>query len=140
MKPRLLAISGSLTGSVQLLVDGQLSIGREESNQLCLVDPVVSRRHCTIQQTGLQFELIDLDSHNGTFVNGIPIRRRNIDHGDTIRIGSSELVFLTHEGEVFPNAGTRRAYGSFNPTLTTTSHRKCTTGSGIRSRGWANGA
>jgi transcriptional regulator with GAF, ATPase, and Fis domain len=119
MKPRLLAISGSLTGTVQPLVEGQLSIGREESNQLCLVDPVVSRRHCTIQQTGLQFELIDLDSHNGTFVNGIPVRRRNVDHGDTIRIGGSELVFLTHEGEVFPNAGTRRAYGSSNSTLTT---------------------
>jgi transcriptional regulator with GAF, ATPase, and Fis domain len=119
MKPRLLAISGSLTGTVQPLVDGQLSIGREEANQLCLVDPVVSRRHCTIQQTGLQFELIDLDSHNGTFVNGIPIRRRDIDHGDTIKIGGSELVFLTHEGEVFPNAGTRQHYGSSSSTLTT---------------------
>jgi len=100
MKPRLLAISGSLTGTVQPLVDGQLSIGRDESNQLFLTDPVVSRRHCSIQQTGPQFELVDLDSHNGTFVNGIPIRRRIIDHGDTIRIGNSELVFLLHEGEV----------------------------------------
>ena len=100
MKPRLLAISGSLTGTVQPLVDGQLSIGRDESSQLLLTDPVVSRRHCAIQQSGVQFELVDLDSHNGTFVNGIPIRRRIIDHGDTIRIGNSELVFLLHEGEV----------------------------------------
>jgi Nif-specific regulatory protein len=100
MKPRLLAISGSLTGTVQPLLDGQLSIGRDESSQLFLTDPVVSRRHCAIQQAGLQFELVDLDSHNGTFVNGIPIRRRILDHGDTIRIGNSELVFLLHEGEV----------------------------------------
>jgi transcriptional regulator with GAF, ATPase, and Fis domain len=100
MKPRLLAISGSLAGTVQTLADGQLSIGRDESSQLCLTDPLVSRRHCAIRQTGLQFELVDLDSHHGTFVNGIPIRRRIIDHGDTIRIGSSELVFLLHEGEV----------------------------------------
>jgi transcriptional regulator with GAF, ATPase, and Fis domain len=119
MKPRLLAISGSLTGTVQVLVDGKLSIGREESSQLCLIDPVVSRRHCAIQQTGLQFELVDLDSHNGTFVNGIPIRRRNIDHGDTIRIGSSELVFLTHEGEVFPNTELRLSDPSSDSTLTT---------------------
>jgi transcriptional regulator with GAF, ATPase, and Fis domain len=119
MKPRLLAISGSLTGTVQPLVDGQLSIGREESSQLCLIDPVVSRRHCAIHQTGLQFELVDLDSHNGTFVNGIPIRRRNIDHGDTIRIGGSELVFLTHEGEVFPNAEMRLGEASSDSTLTT---------------------
>jgi Nif-specific regulatory protein len=103
MKPRLLAISGLLTGTVQPLVDGQLSIGRDDSSQLCLIDPIVSRRHCAIQQAGLQFELIDLDSHNGTFVNGVPIHRRSIDHGDTIRIGNSELVFLTHESEIVPN-------------------------------------
>ena len=104
MKPRLLAISGTLTGTVQPLVDGRLSIGRQESNQLCLVDPVVSRQHCTIRQFVDGFELDDLDSHNGTFVNGIPIHRKIIAHGDTIRIGNSELVFLLHEGEVVPNS------------------------------------
>src|ERR1700737_2927893 len=119
MKPRLLAISGSLTGTVQPLVDGRLSIGCEESSQLCLSDPAVSRKHSAIRQNGLHFELIDLDSQNGTFVNGIPIRRRNIDHGDTIRIGSSELVFLTHEGEVFPNEEMRPSEASSNSTLTT---------------------
>jgi Nif-specific regulatory protein len=107
MKPRLLVISGSLTGTVQSLVDGQFSIGHDESNQLCLNDPGVSRRHCAIQQTGLHFELVDLDSHNGTFVNGIPVRRKTIDDGDTIRIGNSELVFLLHESEVLPNSTIR---------------------------------
>jgi transcriptional regulator with GAF, ATPase, and Fis domain len=107
MKPRLLAISGSLTGTVQPLVDGLLSIGRDESSQLRLIDSAVSRRHCTIQQNGLEFELVDLDSRNGTFVNGIPIRRRTIDHGDTIRIGNSDLVFLMHEGEVITDSKIR---------------------------------
>ena len=104
MKPRLLALSGSLTGTVQPLVDGCLSIGRQESNQLCLVDAVVSRQHCNIRQSAGGFELTDLDSHNGTFVNGIPIHRKIIAHGDTIRIGNSELVFLLHEGDVVPNS------------------------------------
>jgi len=107
MKPRLLVISGSLTGTVQPLIDGQLSIGRDASSQLCLIDPLISRKHCTIHQAELQFELIDLDSHNGTFVNGIPIRRKTIGHGDTIRIGNSELVFLIQEGEVATNSETR---------------------------------
>jgi transcriptional regulator with GAF, ATPase, and Fis domain len=119
MKPRLLAISGSMTGTVQPLIDGRLSIGREESSQLCLSDPAVSEKHSAIRQKGLQFQLIDLDSQNGTFVNGIPIRRRNIDHGDTIRIGSSELVFLTHEGEVVPDAEMRLSEASSSSTLTT---------------------
>ena len=117
MKPRLLAISGSLTGTVQPLVDGLLSIGRDESCQLRLIDSAVSRRHCTIQQNGLEFQLVDLDSRNGTFVNGIPIRRRMIDHGDTIRIGNSDLVFLMHEGEVVTDSKIR-AIGPAPPSTT----------------------
>jgi transcriptional regulator with GAF, ATPase, and Fis domain len=119
MKPRLLVISGSLTGTVQPLIDGQLSIGRDASSQLCLIDPALSRKHCTIQQTELQFELIDLDSHNGTFVNGIPIRCKTIAHGDTIRIGNSELVFLIQEGEVVTNSETRPADLAFPSTPST---------------------
>src|SRR5260370_42251892 len=104
MQPRLLAISGSLTGTVRQLVDGQTSIGRDESNQFCLLDTVVSRKHCMIQQVGEQYEVVDLDSHNGTFVNGIPVSRKVVEHGDTIRVGRSEFVFLMHEGETVSNS------------------------------------
>ena len=46
------------------------------------------------------FQLIDLESHNGTFVNGIPVRRKLLTHGDNIRVGRCELVFLiTDESE-----------------------------------------
>jgi transcriptional regulator with GAF, ATPase, and Fis domain len=41
------------------------------------------------------FEIADLDSHNGTFVNGARVSRHTIQHGDRIRIGNSEFVFLT---------------------------------------------
>jgi transcriptional regulator with GAF, ATPase, and Fis domain len=107
MRPRLLAISGSLTGTIRPLAAGKISIGRDASNELCLTDNVVSREHCHIQQVGEQYELIDLDSHNGTFVNGIPIRRSFVGHGDTIRIGNAEFVFLIHEGELPDNPATR---------------------------------
>src|SRR5271170_5595879 len=99
MKPRLMAISGSLRGTVRPLIDGQISIGRGDSNHVCLMDRSVSRRHCTIEQVDERFELADLDSHNGTFVNGIPVRRKAVGHGDTIRVGHSEFVFLVHEGD-----------------------------------------
>ena len=114
MKPRLLAISGSLAGTVRELTDSQISIGRDETNQLCLIDPTVSRKHCTIQQIGEQFELVDLDSKSGTFVNGMPVRRKLLDHGDTIRMGGDELVFLMHEGEEIP-IPKRRANGFSTP-------------------------
>ena len=105
MNPRLLAISGSLTGALRELTNKPLSIGRLEANQLCLADPTVSRVHCTIQQRdgdSGQYELVDLDSRSGTFVNGMPVLRRSLEHGDTIRIGSGDFLFLTHEGEVVP--------------------------------------
>jgi transcriptional regulator with GAF, ATPase, and Fis domain len=118
MKPRLLAIAGSMTNTVRHLVDGQISIGRDEANQLCLLDSAVSRRHCTIQQAGDRFELVDLDSHNGTFVNGVPVGRKFIDHGDTIRIGNSEFVFLTHQGESYSTTRVHLSDGSSHSTLT----------------------
>ena len=99
MKPRLMAVSGSLRGTVRTFIDGQISIGRSETNQLRLIDPLVSRHHCTIRQNDAGFELTDLDSHNGTFVNGIPVRRKALEHGDAVRVGSSELIFLVEEGD-----------------------------------------
>ena len=118
MQPRLLAIKGSLTGTVRQLIDGQISIGRDDANQLCLVDPVVSRRHCTIRKTQEQHELVDLESQNGTFVNGTPIRRKTVAHGDTIRIGNAEFVFLTHEGEHTPTSKIRLSDSSSDTRLT----------------------
>jgi transcriptional regulator with GAF, ATPase, and Fis domain len=99
MQPRLLVISGSLTGTVRPLIDGHTSILLDESNQLSLIDTAVSREHCTIEQVGGDYEVVDRDSFSGTFVNGIPVKRKVLDHGDRIRVGKSELEFLVREGE-----------------------------------------
>jgi Nif-specific regulatory protein len=71
-------------------------MGRDASNQVEVGDPAVSRKHCSINalSTG-DFEIADLDSHNGTSVNGTKVSRRPLEHGDRIRVGSSEYVFLT---------------------------------------------
>jgi len=93
---RLIAISGSLKGTVRAVQDGVLSLGRDPSNHIVLRDRAVSRKHCIVSEVsaGL-FELADLDSHNGTFVNEIQVKRKAIQHGDRIRIGMSEFLFLT---------------------------------------------
>ena len=99
MAPRLVAISGPLAGDVVEVPDGEIAIGRDPANGVCLPDRIVSRRHCQIRRAGEGYELADLDSHNGTFVNGVPVRNKSIDHGDRIRIGHSELVFMLHAEE-----------------------------------------
>jgi Nif-specific regulatory protein len=63
-------------------------------------DSAVSREHCAISRvTQGIYEISDLDSHNGTFVNGIQVSRTPIQHGDLIRIGTSEFVFLIGEDD-----------------------------------------
>jgi len=99
MDARLLVVSGLLRGTTQPLIDGRLSIGSDKSNGLCLMDTTVSENHCRIEKVGERYEVVDLDSHSGTFVSGIPIRRKVIEHGETIHIGDSEIVFLIHDGD-----------------------------------------
>jgi Nif-specific regulatory protein len=90
---RLEAVSGPLKGRTFPLTEGELSIGREPSNQISLLDSLVSRRHCVIRKNGQGFLLQDLDSRNSTFVNSLPVKERLLADGDQIRVGKSILVF-----------------------------------------------
>ena len=100
MQPRLVIISGCSQGRVELLLGDKISIGRDATNQICVIDPAVSRRHCLLTSVDGGYEIADLDSHNGTFVNGVPVQRKQLQNGDTIRMGTCELVFLLSEDEV----------------------------------------
>ncbi|HZP24536.1 MAG TPA: FHA domain-containing protein, partial [Terriglobales bacterium] len=105
MDARVVVISGPSKGTVVRLKSDQLSVGRDSTNQLSLRDRAVSRRHYTVSKTDAAFHLVDLESHNGTFVNGIPVRRKLLAHGDTIRVGRCEMVFLiTEDDEQAPYA------------------------------------
>jgi Nif-specific regulatory protein len=90
---RLEAVSGPVAGRVFSLEEGELSIGREPSNQISLLDPLVSRRHCVLRRSGFDVRLEDLDSRNSTFVNGVPVKERVLVHGDQVRVGNSIFVF-----------------------------------------------
>jgi Nif-specific regulatory protein len=94
MMQRLAAISGPAAGQTFALAESVIAIGREPSNHILLPDPLVSRHHCQITETDGQFTLSDLGSANGTFVNGVPIKERVLQHGDLIKLGDSLLLFL----------------------------------------------
>ncbi len=94
--PRLLAISGLLKKTVWPVKDVPLILGRDPGNQVEVADPAASRRHCSLSEVSRGvFEIVDLESHNGTFVNEKRVSRTTMQHGDLIRIGWSEFVFLT---------------------------------------------
>ena len=73
LNPRLVGIGGPLKGTAFSLSPGEVSIGRDSSNQLWAPDPALSRRHCLVVATGEQVSIRDLGSRNGTLVNGVPV-------------------------------------------------------------------
>src|SRR3989442_1706334 len=99
MNPRLIAINGSLKGSTFLLNGDQVSIGRESASSVSLNHNSVSRRHCLIKREGDEFVICDLESFNGTFVNGVPVKEQTLEHADQIKIGRIALLFLLDESE-----------------------------------------
>ncbi|MGC9524348.1 MAG: FHA domain-containing protein [Limnospira sp.] len=75
-----------------------LTIGRDESNDTVVNHPSVSRHHAQIARQNGSFILTDLNSTNGTFVNGKPVTGdRTLMVGDTIRIGPCRFTFNVDE-------------------------------------------
>jgi len=77
----------------------ELMIGREPANNMMINDPLVSRHHCSIGTSEGQVRITDLESLNGTFVNDVPTREKTLEHGDRIKVGESQFVFLVEEDE-----------------------------------------
>jgi transcriptional regulator with GAF, ATPase, and Fis domain len=103
--PRLIVIAGALRGAIFALGAAEAFVGRDPANAVCLNDPSVSRRHCLIRGEAGQFKIIDLDSFNGTFVNGVPVNERSLEHGDQIAVGDILLLLLLRESEAEQTAG-----------------------------------
>jgi pSer/pThr/pTyr-binding forkhead associated (FHA) protein len=74
-----------------------VTIGREEGNVLRLNDERVSRFHAKVQHEDGDIILTDLESTNGTRVNGAPVQIRRLRAGDQVNIGRSMLLFGTLE-------------------------------------------
>jgi Nif-specific regulatory protein len=101
---RLAFVAGPLKDSAVELGDAEVSIGRDSSNSVRVADALLSRRHCVARREGEGFTLVDLESLNGTFVNGRPVREHALAHGDEINIGESRIVFLSGDAEITAEA------------------------------------
>jgi diguanylate cyclase (GGDEF)-like protein len=80
---------------MMLIESDELVIGRDSDADLMLPDNSVSRRHAIIRRTDEGFEIEDLGSTNGTFVDGKQTGRRLLHSGDTIRLGIFLYKFLS---------------------------------------------
>jgi hypothetical protein len=90
-------IDGADRGHVFADVPTPLTIGREEGNAIQLNDERVSRYHLKIQEDQNKIVLVDLESTNGTKVNGETVQLWILRPGDVISLGRSVLVFGSRE-------------------------------------------
>ena len=86
-------LEGLERGRVFESLETPVTIGREDDNSIQLNDERVSRFHSKIQEDGDRIILTDLDSTNGTRVNGRPIQLRVLRPGDQVAIGRCLLIY-----------------------------------------------
>ena len=89
----LVADRGANKGSFHQISGDRAVIGADAGCEVRIDDPHASDRHASIRFTDGTFSIADLDSTNGTKVNGDAVLREEINDGDRVSIGSSSWVF-----------------------------------------------
>jgi len=90
-------VQGADRGKIFPDLKPPITIGREEGNSIQLNDERISRFHCKIQEDNDHLVLTDLESTNGTRVNGQDCQLRILRFGDIISVGRSMLLFGTYD-------------------------------------------
>ncbi len=97
MRVTLRVLDGADRGQVYQELAPPITIGREEGNTVQLNDERISRFHLKIQEDQAKLVLTDLESTNGTRVNGEDTQLRILRYGDVVALGRSVLLFGTRE-------------------------------------------
>jgi hypothetical protein len=117
MRLALRFISGKYQGGEFPLEENrEIIVGRSSDLDMVLVEEMVSRRHARIQLQNGSISIDDLNSTNGTFVNGERVTHAELQEGDRVLIGSNILKVVTTEGtgtahDAMPNTQMGRAAG-----------------------------
>ncbi len=91
--PTLKQVSGPGSPAELTLDSDELVIGRSRSVDFRIDSSEVSRRHIVIKRMGGEFLVQDLNSHNGTYLNGLKIRSATLKDGDLIQVGNAVLLY-----------------------------------------------
>ena len=91
--PKLQILAGILEGKVFEMLDERVTVGRALDNTIRIEDGTVSSHHAVFVMETSGFKLRDLNSTNGTRVNGLRITETMLNNGDQVRMGSVEMRF-----------------------------------------------
>ncbi len=94
---KLLFTEGAKKGEEIPLEAYEVTFGRSKKADIFVDDERLSRVHCKIARVGMGYRLFDLESRNGTFVNGMRVLEHPLSSFDEIQIGGTKIKFLIHD-------------------------------------------
>jgi hypothetical protein len=92
---KLVVLSAGMTGRVFELKADKATIGRSDDNSFQLADPSVSSHHCEVLVQGSEVSVRDLNSTNGSYINGAEIKENVLKPGQILRLGQIEMRLET---------------------------------------------
>ena len=93
LRARVVVVRGAEEGRTFPLEDSKTVLGRGKDAAIVLSDPALSRHHAEIVFGGTEFRIRDLESSNGTLLNGSEVDEYALRHGDKITVGETQLRF-----------------------------------------------
>ena len=112
MPKMIVSIDGVVIKEIQLTKD-RTSLGRRPYNDIVIDNLAVSGEHAVVQMLGEEVHLEDMNSTNGTYVNGIAVKKKLLQNADVIDVGRYKIKYLA-EGV---NAGVANGGGIDNPSF-----------------------
>jgi len=91
------SLDGVVIKEVQVTKD-KTTLGRRPYNDIVIDNLAVSGEHAVLQLVGGNVFLEDLNSTNGTYINGKAVKKQLLQHNDTVEIGKYKIKFLVDEG------------------------------------------
>src|SRR5258707_15840708 len=92
---KLVVLSAGMTGRTHELKVDKTTIGRVEDNTFQIAEPSVSSHHCELHLRGNEILVKDLNSTNGTFINGEKVSESVLKTGQVLRLGQIEMRLET---------------------------------------------
>ena len=97
MPKMIVSIDGVVIKEVQLTKD-RTTLGRRPYNDIVIDNLAVSGEHAVLQMVGSEVFIEDLNSTNGTYINGKAVKKQLLAHNDTVEIGKYKIKYLVDEG------------------------------------------
>jgi diguanylate cyclase (GGDEF)-like protein len=97
----LIVISGKAVGKMFKLMPGEMVIGRSDQVQILLEDDGVSRRHAkVVRGADGQVRIVDMQSTNGTFCEGVRVESHVLKDGDKVQIGNATILKFSYQDDL----------------------------------------